>query len=95
MGFARALGPLPDTATVKAANRGARDVTLWFTRSRRGLERGIDKMATAVGDTRLWPAIIRSGTCAGLGSPPASSIFKFCAVDQEWSGLAFVRRKRK
>ena len=103
-GFARMLEPLPDAATVKTINRGARDVTLWFTRSRRELERGIDTMAAAVGETRLWIVwpkktsalagdhserdVRRVGLAAGLVD------FKICAVDREWSGLAFVRRKR-
>ena len=103
-GFAAVLEPLPPDVTFRATNRGARDITLWFTRSRRELERGMTRMAEVAGDGRLWICwpkkssplaadhtgddVRRVGLAAGLVD------FKVCAVDEDWSGLAFVRRRR-
>jgi hypothetical protein len=103
-GFAAILDPLPPDVALRMTNRGARDITLWFTRSRRELERGMTRMADVVGDGRLWICwpktasrmaadhtgndVRRAGLAAGLVD------FKVCAVDEDWSGLAFVRRRR-
>ena len=103
-GFAAILEPLPPDVTLRTTNRGARDLTLWFTRSRRELERGMTRMAEIAGDGRLWIVwpkktsplaadhtgddVRRVGLAAGRVD------FKVCAVDENWSGLAFVRRRR-
>ena len=103
-GFAELLEPLPPDVTLRTTNRGARDVTLWFTRSLGELERGLTRLAQSVGDGRLWIVwpkktsplaadhtgddVRRIGLAAGLVD------FKVCAVDDDWSGLAFVRRRR-
>ena len=103
-GFAAILDPLPPDVTFRTTNRGARGITLWFTRSRRELERGMARMADASGDGRRWICwpkktspqaadhsgddIRRIALAAGLVD------FKVCAVDEDWSGLAFVRRRR-
>ena len=103
-GFTDLLQPLPPDVTLRPTNRGARDLTLWFTRSRSDLERGAKRMAHAAGDGRLWVFwpkrtsplaadhtdrdVRRAGISAGLVD------FKVCAVDADWSGLAFVRRRK-
>ena len=103
-GFAAILEPLPPDVALRTTNRGARDITLWFARSRRELERGMTRMAEVAGDGRLWICwpkktsplaadhtgddVRRVALAAGLVD------FKVCAVDQDWSGLAFVRRRR-
>ena len=103
-GFAELLDPLPADVTLRTTNRSARDLTLWFTRSRRELERGMTRMAEVAGDGRLWICwpkkasplaadhtgddVRRVALAAGLVD------FKVCAVDADWSGLAFVRRRR-
>jgi len=103
-GFAAIIEPLPADVALRTTNRGPRDITLWFTRSRRELERGMTRIAEAAGDARLWicwpkktSALVadhtgddvrRVAVAAGLVD------FKVCAVDEDWSGLAFVRRQR-
>ena len=103
-GFAAVLDPLPADVALRTTNRGPRDITLWFTHSRRELERGMTRMAEAAGDGRLWISwpkkasalaadhtgddVRRVARAAGLVD------FKVCAVDEDWSGLAFVRRRR-
>ena len=103
-GFTAILEPLPPNVTLRTTNRGARDITLWCTRSRRELERGMTRMVEVAGDGQLWISwpkktsplaadhtgddVRRVGLAAGLVD------FKVCAVDEDWSGLAFVRRRR-
>ena len=103
-GFAAVLEPLPSDVTLRTTNRGARDITLWFTRSRRELEGGMVRLAQSAAHGRLWVVwpkkasplaadhtgkdVRRVGLEAGLVD------FKVCAVDEDWSGLAFVRRRR-
>ncbi len=92
-GFAAILEPLPPDVTLCTTNRGARDMTLWFTRSRGDLERGMTRMAQSAGDGRLWIVrpkktsplaadhtgddVRRVGLAAGLVD------FKVCAVDED------------
>lgn len=103
--FERLLEPLPAGVRLRRTNRGARDVTLWFTRSRRQLDREVAAMARAAGDSRLWIIwpkktsrlaadhteldVRRAGRATGLVD------FKICAIDTDWSGLAFTRRKAR
>jgi len=101
-GFEGTLGALPDGAVIRHGNRGRRDVTLWFTRSRTDLERGIQKMAGAMGDGRLWivwpkqasgvQTDVREGDVRRIGLRSRLVDYKICAVDQTWSGLCFARR---
>jgi hypothetical protein len=52
-GFEHVLGTLPADVVVRHRNQGRRDVAVWFTRSRRELERGMTRMVLAGGDQRL------------------------------------------
>ncbi len=103
--FAQTLGDLPPGVQLRRDNRGRRDLTVWFTRSRQELHRGISKMVTAAGKGGLWIAwpkkasgevtdlshgvVQRAGLDAGLMD------YKICAIDATWSGLRFTRRKEK
>src|SRR5437660_326253 len=40
-GFEETLGPLPEDVRLVRRNRGRRDLTIWFVRSRAELERGV------------------------------------------------------
>ncbi len=104
-GFERTLGALPDGAVVRRANRGSRDVTLWFIRSRKDLERGIAGMARAMGHGRLWivwpkqasgvPTDVRETDVRRSGLGTGLVDYKICAVDDTWSGLCFARSKTR
>jgi len=104
-GFERTLGPLPENVTVKREARGRPDLTLWFVTSKQGLSRRLSRILplTEQGGALwiIWPKkasgrgsdltqaeVRRLGLAAGLVD------FKVCAVDQTWSGLKFVRRKK-
>ncbi len=102
-GFERTLGALPSNATVRRRDAGARELTLWFVRRRRDLERRIASVARRLGAGGLWilwpkqasplapdfteKDVRRVGLAHGLVD------FKVCAVDADWSGLKFVWRK--
>lgn len=103
-GFEATLGDLPDGARV--TRRGGRgDITLWFVPRRRDLEEGIERVAGAVTAGKLW--IVWPKKASALASDVSQRDvrsaglrqglvdFKICAVDDDWSGLLFSRRKKK
>lgn len=101
--FATTLGPLPDGASLRRRGEGPRDVTIWFVRRRRVLEDGIAAMAERIASDKLWMVWAKKSSplatdvsereirAAGLAHGLVD--FKICAVDQDWSGLCFARRK--
>ncbi len=104
-GFTDTLGELPEGVAVRTNARAARDLTLWFVTSRRELERRVERLAAQVGDGGLW--IIWPKKSSSLATDVAQSDvrkqglgaglvdYKICAVDADWSGLKFSRRKAK
>jgi hypothetical protein len=100
--FAKTLGTLPPDVTLRENPRGERDLTMWFVRSYRDLERSIARMAR-LGATGMWIAwprktsslrsdlsqtlVRQAGLAAGLVD------YKVCAIDETWSGLKFTKRK--
>jgi hypothetical protein len=102
-GFPAALGPLPPGVSFTHGPRAARDLTMWFVRSRRALLSRIASMAKAGahGLWILWPkrtSALATGLTqqdvreTGLGAGLVD--FKVCAIDDTWSGLKFVARHR-
>jgi len=104
-GFEETLGELPEGVVLRRRARGRRDLTLWFTKSRKDLERRIERMSAFAHKGGLWivwpkrssgtttdltQAVVREvGLAAGLVD------YKICAIDETWSGLRFTRRKGK
>jgi len=101
-GFEGTLGPLPNGVSLRRQNQGKRDLTIWFARSRKELDDGIERMAMVAGDSLwiAWPKatsglatdltqadVRRVGLAAGLVD------YKISAIDETWSGLKFTRRK--
>jgi hypothetical protein len=101
-GFEETLGTGPDGTVIRRQTRGKRDLTIWFTRSRKVLDRRIGKMAEIAGNNLwiAWPKktsrlasdltqadVRRVGLAIGLVD------YKVCAIDETWSGLKFTRRK--
>ena len=101
-GFEETLGALPDGTVLRRQARGRRDLTIWFTRSRKALDRRIEKMAEVAGDN-LWIAWPKktSGLASDLTQADVRRVglaiglvdYKVCAIDETWSGLKFTRRK--
>ena len=100
-GFRRTLGRLPRGARLRDTARGRADLTVWFARSRRVLDRRIGQMAARADHGPLWiawpkkaaetgsdltqKAVRAAGLAAGLVD------YKICAIDPTWSGLLFTR----
>lgn len=104
-GFRKTLGKLPaGTKLVAGANKGC-TLTLWFTRSRVDLERGIREAAKLAGQGTVWiiwpkqasgvPTDLKEGIVREAGLAAGLVDYKVCAVDATWSGLAFALRKGK
>ncbi len=103
-GFEATLGELPDGVMIRRRATNAADLIIWFTKSRRDLERRIAGLAAKLEDGGLWIAwpkqasgvatdisgndVRRVGLAAGLVD------YKVCAIDETWSGLKFARRRR-
>jgi DNA-binding response OmpR family regulator len=102
-GFEETLGALPKGAVL---TRGAPDeagVTLWFTRSKEGLEQGIGQMRSFAEKGGLW--IIWPKKASGVASDLSQTVvretglatglvdYKVAAIDATWSGLRFTQRK--
>jgi hypothetical protein len=102
-GAERVLEPLPEGVILRRGNRGRREITIWFTTSRRELERRFEVVAKAVGEGTLWMAWPKrsSGVETDLTEDilhevalPAGMVdTKVCAIDETWSDLRLTRRR--
>jgi hypothetical protein len=103
--FEVTLGKLPSGVTLRRHSRGRPDLTIWFTKSMKDLERRIGRMVNLAERRGLWIAwpkktsriksdltqvdVRRIGLASGLVD------YKVCAIDATWSGLLFTQRKTK
>ncbi len=99
----KTLGELPDGAVLRRQARGRCDLIIWFTRSRKDLERRIKRMGALAGPGGLW--IVWPKKTSGIVSDLSQTVvreiglasglvdYKVCAIDTAWSGLRFARRK--
>ncbi len=102
-GIEATLGELPKGARLCRDVAAQRDLTLWFVRSRRGLEAGVAKEGARAGRGGLW--VIWPKKTSGVASDLSQTVvrevglaaglvdYKICSVDATWSGLRFTRRK--
>ena len=101
-GFSKSLGHLPDGAKL-TDKPGDCDLTMWFVRSSKELNREIKKIAANFDDGLIWivwpkktsaaNTDLSQTTVRGAGLAAGFVDFKVCAVDATWSGLLFKRRK--
>ena len=104
-GFEKTLGRLPQGAQLRWGARGRPDLVIWFVKSRKDLERRVERLGELAGGGGLWvawpkqasgvatdltqAAVRKAGLASGLVD------YKICAIDDTWSGLRFARRKSK
>ena len=102
--FETTLVQLPAGVVLRRTVRGRSDLTVWFTTSKKDLDRRVERLGKTAGKGGLWiawpkkasgvatdltPAIVReTGLACGLVD------YKICAVDEIWSGLRFAVRRR-
>jgi len=101
-GFAASLGRLPEGVTIREKSGRRADLTMWFVRSSKELNRGIKKIAADLDDGSIWIAWPKktSAIVSDLSQVSVRSVglacglvdFKVCAIDATWSGLLFKRR---
>ena len=102
-GFEELLEPLPAGVTLRDGNRGGREMTIWFTTSRRDLERRFDAVTGAVGEGTLWIAWpkrssgvetdLTEDSMRDVALPAGLVDSKVCAIDETWSGLRLTKRR--
>jgi hypothetical protein len=97
--YAAALGELPDGAELVEDPNSIQAVTLWFVRDPREYREGLRRMQSMAGRTKLWIVWRKgAGTLTDkLVREAANEVglvdYKICAVNAQWSGMAFARRK--
>ena len=102
-GFEEILGDLPDGVVFRTRAQGRCDLAIWFTMSRRDLERRVKRLGAIAGKGGLWIASPKksSGVATDLTQAVVRQIglaaglvdYKVCAIDATWTGLRFARRK--
>jgi hypothetical protein len=101
--YAAALGALPsDVELVEDPAPGDKvnDVTLWFVRDPRVYQAGLRRMQKIADRSKLW-VVWRKGSTNGLTQFVVRGVaieaglvdYKICAVNEQWSAMAFARRK--
>ncbi len=103
--FDRTLGELPAGVTIRRVARGRPDLIIWFTKTKKDLDRRIARMATLVGRGGLWIVWPKKASelTSDLAQPTVRAVgmavglvdYKVCAIDAVWTGLRFSRRKRR
>jgi hypothetical protein len=101
--YTAALGELPaDVELVEdpASFQERHAVTLWFVRDPRAYQAGLQRIQKMADRTKLW-VVWRKGSTNGLtqyvvrdAAIEAGLVdYKICAVNEQWSAMAFARRK--
>ncbi|MFQ6044882.1 MAG: DUF3052 domain-containing protein [Gemmatimonadales bacterium] len=103
-GFPDLLRDLPEGVKLQRTASAKNDLTIWFVRNRRVLERGIHRRASNVGTGGLWIAWPKKGSALAsdltqrsvrdIGLAHGLVDYRICAIDDTWSGLKFARRRR-
>jgi len=103
--FVEKLGELPDGVELQTKMTSRSKLAIWFVRSRQELERETEYMSARLPEgAAIWIVhpkqtsrykvdfnqidVRAAGLAAGLVD------YKVCAVDEDWSGLKFTRKKK-
>jgi hypothetical protein len=98
--YVGAIGPLPAGAELVENPKPVQPVTLWFVADPRVYQTSLRRMHAIADRTKLW-VVWRKGSASGLSDKivRAAAIeaglvdYKICAVNNQWSAMAFARRK--
>jgi hypothetical protein len=98
--YAAALGALPEGVEIAEDPASVEAVTLWFVRDSREYQAGLRAMQAIAARTKLW-VVWRKGVKDGLTDRKVREAaieaglvdYKICAVNEQWSAMAFARRK--
>jgi hypothetical protein len=103
--YAAALGELPAGAELLEDPDPVQAVTLWFIRDPRVYQAEVHRMRAIANRTKLW-VVWRKGsagkdTRGGLTDKVIRQVaneaglvdYKICAVNEQWSAMAFAQRK--
>ncbi len=104
-GFETTLGDLPAGVTFRRQARGRCHLLVWFTKSRKDLERRVKRMGALAGRGGLWiiwpkkasgiPTDLTQIVVRQIGLAAGLVDYKISAIDATWTGLRFTRRKSK
>jgi CheY-like chemotaxis protein len=98
--YAAVIGDLPKGAELLEDAESVQPLTLWFVTDPRACRAGIRRIRSLAAHTKLW-IIWRKGLNDGLTDKLVREIaneaglvdYKICALHEQWSGMAFARRK--
>ncbi len=97
--YASALGPLPENVDLIEDPDDTHPVTLWFVLDPGALQSALRRMRALAAKTKLW-IVWRKGTgvltdksVRELANGADLVDYKICAVNSQWSAMAFARRK--
>jgi len=104
-GFSALLEPLPDGVKLSIATRGIAQVIVCFTKSSADLSRSFDGLVAVLapggGLWIAWPkkaskvaTDLTEDVIREIGLARGFVDNKVCAIDEVWSGLRFMRRRR-
>ncbi len=103
--FRRMLGKLPKNVSFRLENRGRRNLTIWFVKTERELDRRINRMVDAVANGPLWiiwpkrtskvPSDLTPARVRRVSEVAGLVDFKISKIDETWTGLKFTRKKKK
>jgi hypothetical protein len=95
--YAAALGELPEGAELVENPDSIQAVTLWFVRDPREYQAGLRRMRTIAHQTKLWVVWRKGSLTDRVVRQEANEVglvdYKICAVNAQWSAMAFARRK--
>ena len=105
LNFKKTLGKLPEGVVLRWKVRSRCDLAIWFTKSRKNLERRIRRTVPLAGKDGLW--IVWPKKASGIETDLTQTVvreiglkaglvdYKICSIDATWSGLLFTKRKTK
>jgi hypothetical protein len=97
--YAAALGELPAQVELLEDPDSVQDLTLWFVRDIREYQAGLGRMRTIAHRTKLWIVwrkglgVLTDKLIREAANEAGLVDYKICAVNQQWSAMAFARRK--